>query len=61
MTAQSCHFVVWRAGAGFYLNATQDPWSKNYNMYDYVLHVRCVVYVELCLPLKLSTCRSCHR
>ncbi|WP_425409065.1 S-formylglutathione hydrolase [Hyphococcus sp.] len=23
-------------GAGFYLNATQDPWSKHYNMYDYV-------------------------
>src|SRR3954453_12409062 len=23
-------------GAGFYVNATQDPWSKNYNMYDYV-------------------------
>jgi len=23
-------------GAGFYLNATQEPWSKHYNMYDYV-------------------------
>ncbi len=23
-------------GAGFYLNATQAPWSKNYQMYDYV-------------------------
>jgi len=23
-------------GAGFYLNATNDPWSKNYNMYNYV-------------------------
>ena len=23
-------------GAGFYLNATQEPWSKNYNMYDYI-------------------------
>ena len=23
-------------GAGFYLNATQDPWSKHYKMYDYV-------------------------
>lgn len=22
--------------AGFYLNATQDPWAKNYQMYDYV-------------------------
>lgn len=23
-------------GAGFYVNATQEPWSKNYHMYDYV-------------------------
>tara|TARA_X000000368_G_C22890202_1_gene649292 strand:- start:13 stop:840 length:828 start_codon:yes stop_codon:yes gene_type:complete len=23
-------------GAGFYLNATQEPWSKYYNMYDYI-------------------------
>lgn len=23
-------------GAGFYLNATQEPWDKNYNMYDYI-------------------------
>lgn len=23
-------------GAGFYLNATQPPWEKNYQMYDYV-------------------------
>ncbi|WP_199610980.1 S-formylglutathione hydrolase [Flocculibacter collagenilyticus] len=24
-------------GAGFYVNATQQPWSKHYNMYDYVV------------------------
>lgn len=24
------------AGAGFYINASQDPWSKHYNMEDYV-------------------------
>ena len=24
-------------GAGFYLNATQEPWNKNYRMYDYVV------------------------
>lgn len=24
-------------GAGFYLNATQAPWSKNYHMYDYLI------------------------
>jgi S-formylglutathione hydrolase len=23
--------------AGFYLNATQEPWSRHYNMYDYVM------------------------
>jgi len=23
-------------GAGFYVNATQDPWAKHYRMYDYV-------------------------
>lgn len=24
-------------GAGFYLNATQEPWSRHYHMYDYVI------------------------
>ena len=24
-------------GAGFYLNATQEPWSKHFNMYDYIV------------------------
>ncbi|WP_156289538.1 S-formylglutathione hydrolase [Oceanobacillus salinisoli] len=24
-------------GAGFYVNATQDPWAKNYNMYTYIV------------------------
>lgn len=24
-------------GAGFYLNATQEPWIKNYQMYDYIV------------------------
>ncbi|MBS0216270.1 MAG: S-formylglutathione hydrolase [Proteobacteria bacterium] len=24
-------------GAGFYVNATQAPWSRNYRMYDYVV------------------------
>ena len=23
-------------GAGFYLNANQEPWSMHYNMYDYI-------------------------
>jgi len=25
------------SGAGFYVNATEAPWSKNYHMYDYVV------------------------
>jgi S-formylglutathione hydrolase len=25
------------SGAGFYLNATEAPWSQHYNMYDYVV------------------------
>ena len=24
-------------GAGFYVNATQDPWARHYHMYDYVV------------------------
>jgi S-formylglutathione hydrolase len=24
-------------GAGFYVNATQDPWAKHYRMYDYIV------------------------
>ncbi len=24
-------------GAGFYVNATEEPWAKNYHMYDYVV------------------------
>jgi S-formylglutathione hydrolase len=25
------------SGAGFYVNATQEPWAKNYRMYDYIV------------------------
>ena len=25
-------------GAGFYVNATQEPWNKNYQMYNYIVH-----------------------
>ena len=25
-------------GAGFYVNATQAPWNKHYQMYDYIVH-----------------------
>ena len=30
---ESCDFGT---GAGFYLDATEEPWLKNYNMYSYV-------------------------
>ena len=26
------------SGAGFYLNATKDPWAKHYRMYEYILN-----------------------
>lgn len=25
-------------GAGFYLNATEEPWAQHFHMYDYVVH-----------------------
>lgn len=25
-------------GAGFYVNATQQPWAEHYQMYDYIVH-----------------------
>ncbi|MEE8365098.1 MAG: S-formylglutathione hydrolase [Gammaproteobacteria bacterium] len=37
-------------GAGFYLNATQAPWSKHYHMYDYV-SCELPALVEDSLPL----------
>jgi len=33
-TNQSYDFGL---GAGFYVNATQDPWRKNYQMYSYIV------------------------
>jgi S-formylglutathione hydrolase len=29
-------YYVFGLGAGFYLNATREPWSRHYHMYDYV-------------------------
>lgn len=37
-------------GAGFYVNATQAPWSANYQMYDYVID-ELPALVEQQLPL----------
>ena len=46
------------SGAGFFLNATQYPWSYNYHMYDYVREVgRCVRMLRW-LPLHHG--RGCY-
>lgn len=41
-------------GAGFYLNATEQPWAKNYQMYDYVVHELPVVIATANLPIDSS-------
>jgi S-formylglutathione hydrolase len=41
-------------GAGFYVNATQDPWKKNYQMYDYIVHELPKVITELNLPIQAN-------
>lgn len=37
-------------GAGFYVNATQEPWRKHYRMYDYIAH-ELPALVESALPV----------
>jgi S-formylglutathione hydrolase len=37
-------------GAGFYVNATVEPWSRHYHMYDYVVH-ELPAFVEAHFPL----------
>lgn len=37
-------------GAGFYLNATQEPWSKHYRMEDYVVK-ELPALIESCFPV----------
>jgi S-formylglutathione hydrolase len=37
-------------GAGFYVNATQAPWSEHYQMYDYVSQ-ELPALIESCLPI----------
>lgn len=34
------------SGAGFYLNATREPWSRHYRMYDYVVDELPALVVE---------------
>ena len=40
-------------GAGFYVNATREPWSKHYRMYDYIVHELPALLAEH-LPLDMS-------
>lgn len=41
-------------GAGFYVNATQKPWSPHYRMYDYIVTELPALLQEQ-LPLNAST------
>src|SRR5690606_38471853 len=39
-------------GAGFYVNATQQPWAKNYQMYDYITKELPAVLKNSDLPIE---------
>ncbi|GAA5984737.1 hypothetical protein JCM10908_003479 [Rhodotorula pacifica] len=41
-------------GAGFYINATKEPWKKHYNMYDFITTELPQLLEKLSLPLDLS-------
>ena len=41
-------------GAGFYVNATQSPWSENYRMYDYVADELPRILAASDLPLNVE-------
>lgn len=41
-------------GAGFYVNATREPWSKHYNMYDHVLKEIPDVIAKNEIPIDVS-------
>jgi S-formylglutathione hydrolase len=47
------------SGAGFYINATQAPWSEHYNMYDYVSR-ELPALVEAQLPVNNKRSVSGH-
>lgn len=38
-------------GAGFYVNATREPWSKHYRMYDHVLREIPAVLQQANIPI----------
>lgn len=43
-------------GAGFYINATQEPWSEHYHMYDYVTSELPEALINSDLPLDADNC-----
>lgn len=46
-------------GAGFYLNATQEPYARHYQMYDYIVH-ELPTLVEAGLPITADRAISGH-
>ncbi len=46
-------------GAGFYVNATQQPWAEHYQMYDYIL-TELPTLVEAALPVSERRAISGH-
>ncbi len=43
-------------GAGFYVNATQDPWRQHYQMYDYIVKELPAIIAEQLPLIDASTC-----
>ncbi|KAK1902676.1 S-formylglutathione hydrolase [Dissostichus eleginoides] len=37
-------------GAGFYVDATEDPWKKNYRMYSYITEETVSAFAPICNP-----------
>jgi S-formylglutathione hydrolase len=46
-------------GAGFYVNATQAPWNRHYQMYDYVVHELPAI-IEAAFPVSDQRAISGH-
>lgn len=46
-------------GAGFYVNATQAPWNKHYNMYDYIIK-ELIPSIESAFPVLTKRAISGH-
>lgn len=46
-------------GAGFYINATQSPWNKHYQMYTYIMH-ELIPAIEANFPVSEKRAISGH-